>query len=191
MTAPSTGHPVAITLGVAWTIKLDPGQPTHPRLTVAATIELAALTLARVIFGVVYRTDCPQQPKIPNYLLGLALITLTASRWFIFPCDRSQPRPATPSCLQNSLKCFMSLCWIYLMVAGDVWIFSVYQPNYDPTAADGLYCNKTLYTFAFWNAIWESMKFAFLLAKFCQGLLCCVLLQEPPAAAERDFYRNV
>ncbi|XP_029931969.1 uncharacterized protein LOC115376493 isoform X3 [Myripristis murdjan] len=124
MTAPSTGHPVAITLGVAWTIKLDPGQPTHPRLTVAATIELAALTLARVIFG-------------------------------------------------------------------DVWIFSVYQPNYDPTAADGLYCNKTLYTFAFWNAIWESMKFAFLLAKFCQGLLCCVLLQEPPAAAERDFYRNV
>lgn len=74
-------------------------------------------------------------------------------------------------------------------LAGDVWVFSVYQPNYDPTAADGLYCDKTLYTFAFWNAVWETFVIVVFLAKLCKGLMCCVLMD--PAPASRDFYRNV
>ena len=73
--------------------------------------------------------------------------------------------------------------------AGDVWVFSVYQPNYDPTAADGLYCNKTLYTFAFWTAVWETFVICVMLANLCKGLLCCVMMS--PVPANRDFYGNV
>lgn len=72
---------------------------------------------------------------------------------------------------------------------GDVWVFSVYQPNYDPTAADGLYCDKTLYTFALWNAVWETFVLWFNLAKLCKGLLCWVMMS--PATANTDFYGHV
>ncbi|PWA28784.1 hypothetical protein CCH79_00012906, partial [Gambusia affinis] len=96
--------------------------------------------------------DCPQQPNIPNYLLGLALIPLLMIPFVTLP--------------------------------GDVWVFSVYQPNYDPSAADGFYCNKTLYTFAFWNAVFETFGFGVLLAKFCKGMLCYVIM----SPVDRDFY---
>lgn len=72
---------------------------------------------------------------------------------------------------------------------GDVWVFSVYQPNYDPTAADGLYCDKTLYTFALLNAVWETIVLWFNLAKLCKGLLCWVMMS--PAPANTDFYGHV
>lgn len=74
-------------------------------------------------------------------------------------------------------------------LAGDVWVFSVYRPNYDPAAADGLYCDKTLYTFALWNAVLETFVILAFLAKLCKGALCCVLMS--PAPANTDFYRNV
>lgn len=70
---------------------------------------------------------------------------------------------------------------------GAVWVFAIYQPNYDPSAADGLYCNKTLYTFAFWNAIVETFGFVVILAKLCKGLVCYVNL----SPVDADFYRNV
>lgn len=81
----------------------------------------------------------------------------------------------------DSNECFLP--------TGNVWVFSVYQPNYDPTAADGLYCDKTLYTFAFWNAVWETFVICVCLAELCKGLLCCVMLS--PAGEDRVFYRNV
>lgn len=72
---------------------------------------------------------------------------------------------------------------------GSVWVFSVYQPNYDPAAADGLYCNKTLYTFAFWNVVWEIFVIGCQLAKFCGGLMFYVVVR--PSPTNRDFYRQV
>ncbi|XP_071765221.1 transmembrane protein 272-like [Centroberyx gerrardi] len=151
------------------------------------------MTLARIIFGVVYMKDCPQQPNIPSYLLGLALMTLIMASWVILPCESSGAQPQSPpGCLKASLQVLVALCFFTWILAGDVWVFSVYQPNYDPTAADGLYCNKTLYTFAFWNAVWETLTVGTLLAKCCKGLLCCVLLQRtPPPPPNGDFNRNV
>lgn len=72
--------------------------------------------------------------------------------------------------------------------AGDVWVFSVYQPNYDPAAADGRYCNKNLYTFAFWNAVYETFAMFVVVAKFLKGMMCYVVMN--PAPANRAFYRN-
>lgn len=190
MTAPSTGHPVTITVGTVWRIQLPPPPPRPPRLSDAVTAGWAVLTLVRVIFGVVYFKECPQQPNIPNYLLGLALIPLLMIPFVTLPCesDAAQPREH-PKGLKACLLCLMGLFIYVWNLAGDVWVFSVYQPNYDPTAADGLYCDKTLYTFALWNAVFETFGILSCLAKLCKGLLCCVMMN--PAPADADFYRNV
>uniref|UniRef100_A0A3P9P213 Uncharacterized protein n=1 Tax=Poecilia reticulata TaxID=8081 RepID=A0A3P9P213_POERE len=138
--------------------------------------------------GVVYFRDCPQQPNIPNYLLGLALVPLLMIPFMTLPCEsyaaQSRERPkGFKACLEGFIGLFIFI-WFLL---GAVWVFSVYQPNYDPSAADGLYCNKTLYTFAFWNAVLETFGFGILLAKFCKGMLCYVNM----SPVDRGFYGNV
>uniref|UniRef100_A0A3Q1BWD8 Uncharacterized protein n=1 Tax=Amphiprion ocellaris TaxID=80972 RepID=A0A3Q1BWD8_AMPOC len=134
-----------------------------------------SLTVPKILsfkHSVVYFKDCPQQPNIPNYLLGLALIQLLMVSFVTLPCESEAAQ---------------LLSWPTL--SGDVWVFSVYQPNYDPTAADGLYCNKSLYTFALWNAIYETFVIGVLLAKFIKGLLCFVKMS--PVPANTDFYGQV
>ncbi|XP_076017064.1 transmembrane protein 272-like [Genypterus blacodes] len=179
------GQPTSMTVGFALRLKLDPPQVRPPRLPVSVIVWFAVINLARVIIGVVYFKECPQQPNIPNYILGLVLWSLIMIQLMSYG---SQPQPP-PSCLKACVMVMMSLfifCWI---LAGDVWVFSVYQPNYDPTAADGLYCNKTLYTFAFWNALLETFAMVAMLTKNCIGLMCCVILD--PAPTNTEFYRNV
>ena len=67
--------------------------------------------------------------------------------------------------------------------AGNMWVFSVYQPNYNAAAADGLYCNKTLYTFAFWTAVWETCSIVFSLCHICRGWLCKISIQPAPVGS--------
>ncbi|XP_041821426.1 transmembrane protein 272-like isoform X2 [Chelmon rostratus] len=190
MTAPPTGRPVAITVGAIWRFHLKPPPPRPPRLSDAVTAGWVVLTLARVIYGVAYFNECPQQPNIPNYLLGLALIPLLMIPFVTLPCESEAAQPQEhPKGLKACLLCLIGLFIFMWNLAGGVLVFSVYQPNYDPTAADGLYCDKTLYTFAFWNAVWETLGICFHLAKLCKGLLCCVMVN--PAPANGDFYSNV
>uniref|UniRef100_A0A3B4WHG2 Uncharacterized protein n=1 Tax=Seriola lalandi dorsalis TaxID=1841481 RepID=A0A3B4WHG2_SERLL len=123
--------------------------------------------------GVVYFKDCPQQPNIPSYLLGLALIPLLMIPFVTLPCESHAAQPQEhPKGCKACVLCLISLFIYTWILAGDVWVFSIYQPNYDPTAADGLYCSKTLYTFAFWNAMWETLVIWVELARLCRGLLC-------------------
>ncbi|KAM4564168.1 transmembrane protein 272-like [Fundulus diaphanus] len=171
-----------------WKLHLTPPPPRPPRLSAGAAVTWAVLTVARVIFGAVYLRDCPQQPNIPNYLLGLALICLLMISFVTLPCesDAAHPRerPRGFKACMESLLCLFLVIWNLL---GVVWVFSIYQPNYDPSAADGLYCNKTLYTFAFWNALLEMFVFGVLLANFCKGMLCYVNI----SPVDPDFYSNV
>ncbi|GLD53804.1 transmembrane protein 272-like isoform X1 [Lates japonicus] len=157
---------------------------------VAVTVAFVILTLARIIFGVVYFKDCPQQPNIPNFLLGLALIPVLMIPFVILPCETeaAQPQEYPTGCKACLLFLISLFIWIWIL-AGIVWVFSIYQPNYDPTAVDGLYCNKTLYTFAFWNAVYEIYGIWVVLAKLCKGLLCYVIAR--PAPTNRDFYGHV
>ncbi|KAM6894336.1 transmembrane protein 272-like [Lycodopsis pacificus] len=151
---------------------------------------MAVVILARVIFGVVYLKDCPQQPNIPNYLLGLALIWLLMIPFVTLPCESDAAQPQElPRGFKACLLCSLGLSLCSWILAGDVWVFSVYQPNYDPAAADGLYCNKTLYTFAFWNAVWETFVISVHLARRCKTLMCYVMMS--PVPTSRDFDGNV
>eukprot|EP00064_Thunnus_orientalis_P020734 superscaffoldBa00005874_g20879 len=190
MAAPSARRPMTVTTGIVWKFQLDPPPPKPPTLTVAATVGAAVVILTRTIFGVVYFNDCPQQPNIPNYLLGMALIPLIMVQFVTFPCERDAPQPyQRPGVLKACLHFLAAVSIPMWILAGDIWIFSIYQPNYDPAAADGLYCNKTLYTFAFWNAVWETFVMFAFLVKLCKGLLCYVIMS--PAPTHREFYGNV
>ncbi|KAM7366339.1 hypothetical protein PAMP_015787 [Pampus punctatissimus] len=71
MAAPSAHQLVTINVGVVWRLQLDPRPPKPQKLS-----------------GVVYFKDCPQQPNIPNYLLGLALIHLLMVLHMNLPHER-------------------------------------------------------------------------------------------------------
>lgn len=69
--------------------------------------------------GVSYFNDCPQQPHIPNYLLGLALITLLTVPFFTLPWESSPARPHDPpKSFESCLMCLISLFSITWLVAG-------------------------------------------------------------------------
>lgn len=102
-----------------------------------------ALPIAEVSIGAVFLYDCPKQPYIPIYLLVSGVFTLVLDVVAWCPCLKI-------------LKCVCALYVWYLLVglflfcwfiAGSVWIYSVYPPDY--TGTD--YCDKTLYLFAFWT----------------------------------------
>lgn len=69
--------------------------------------------------GVSYFKDCPQQPNIPNYLLGLVLISLLTHPLFTTAFGRrSRHPPQPPSCFKSCLKCLLSLVGITWLLAG-------------------------------------------------------------------------
>ncbi|KAM9424144.1 transmembrane protein 272-like isoform 1-T1 [Pholidichthys leucotaenia] len=178
MSAPPSGHPVAITIGTVWRFDVNPSPPTQLQLPVEAVIAWVVLALARVIFGTVYFRDCPQQPYIPIYLLGMALGAMWRLGLVTFPSVRHRPRELRG--FRAFLTCLLDLYISIMFLAGTWWVFSVYQPNYDPTAADGLYCNKTLYTFAFWNVVFEIFGLAVAVVTVCKGMLCYVIMTPAP-----------
>ncbi|XP_069575040.1 transmembrane protein 272-like isoform X1 [Brachyistius frenatus] len=190
MAAPSAGQSVTITVGTVWTLQVKPPSQRPQRIPIAVVVLWVVLSTSRVLFGFVYFQDCPQQPNIPVYLLGLGLMPLIVLPFVTLPCEsdpaqRRQLASGFAGCLLGLIGLFPFM-WI---LAGDVWVFSVYQPNYDPSAADGLYCNKTLYTFAFWNAAYDTFGIGVLLAGLCKRLLCFVTMR--PARTNTDFYGHV
>ncbi|KAG7262399.1 hypothetical protein CRUP_024067 [Coryphaenoides rupestris] len=128
-----------------------------------------------VVLCAVYLDSCPRQPYIPIYLVVVGVCGLMLSLLSCLPCSQQSEddQPATPlnriCATWNSLTSFFLFCWF---IAGNVWIYSIYEPNYDrnSTAVDP-YCDRTLYLFAFWTTTLVYI----LLALFMFGG-CCVLL---------------
>lgn len=55
---------------------------------------------------------------------------------------------------------------------GNVWIYSIYEPNYNKnTTSVDMYCDRTLYLFAFWST---TLVYILLGLFFVVG--CCVLV---------------
>ncbi|XP_075884468.1 transmembrane protein 272-like isoform X2 [Nelusetta ayraudi] len=162
----------------------------RPHCLVASAVLHCVLNVSRLYFGVSYFKDCPQQPNIPNYLLGLVLISLLTHPLFTTAFGRrSRHPPQPPSCFKSCLKCLLSLVGITWLLAGDVWVFSVYQPNYAPAAVSGRYCNKNLYMFAFWNAAFETWGIFYFVTCTLKVRLCYVWMNPAPAATA--FQMNV
>ncbi|KAJ8281960.1 hypothetical protein COCON_G00044790 [Conger conger] len=99
------------------------------------------------IVGALHLDDCPQQPYIPIYLGVGGLLILAARLPYLKCCERrADEQPALRS-ISNVCKVLLFLILFCWFLAGSVWVYSIYPPNYD---SSGVYCAKTLYLFSFW-----------------------------------------
>ncbi|GAA6216340.1 transmembrane protein 272-like [Lates japonicus] len=109
--------------------------------------------IAQVVVGAVYSSDCPRQPLIPVYLIvmggGILLF------WCCGKC--------------NMIFCYViSLFYFCWFIAGNVWIYSIYEPNYNKSSTQvSPYCNKTLYLFAFWTTNLTYILLGVILFSWC------------------------
>lgn len=59
---------------------------------------------------------------------------------------------------------------------GNVWIYSIYEPNYNKNATSAEpYCDKTLYLFAFWTTTLVYILLGVFLVGSCCVLVCFYL----------------
>ncbi|XP_043928229.1 transmembrane protein 272-like [Protopterus annectens] len=106
------------------------------------------LALTTLVIGSVYLNECTKQRMIPIYLIVMGCVTIV---YIIFNVIMK-----SVSCVENNedwlpgdvikgIIIFFQFSWF---IAGSVWIFSTFQPNYnDPKSGD--YCHKVVYLYAF------------------------------------------
>ncbi|KAL6118539.1 uncharacterized protein ACO6RY_03325 [Pungitius sinensis] len=151
-------------------------QPSTPVL-VCSKLGICILPVAQIAIGAVHLEDCPLQRYIPIYLIVSGVFGLVLAGLSCLPCTKSpdggtEDGPSTPLsrlCVAwNSLTSLFLFCWF---IAGNVWIYSIYEPNYTRNSTNPQpYCDKTLYLFAFWT----TTLIYILLGLFLLGG-CCVL----------------
>nr|XP_061810859.1 transmembrane protein 272-like [Nerophis lumbriciformis] len=120
---------------------------------VAAKVLLCIIPIAQIAMGAVHLSDCPLQDYIPIYLIVVGIFLILLVLFIGLPCAR-EPKDGSPNSLYRlsigwtSLLVVFLICWF---VAGNVWIYSIYKPNYIKNITDARHCDKELYLFAFWT----------------------------------------
>ncbi|XP_070849732.1 transmembrane protein 272-like [Chaetodon trifascialis] len=149
----------------------SPPQPPGPVLACSKVV-LCAMPIAEIAIGSVYLHDCPQEDHIPIYLIVVGVFSLALTLLSCLPCARESKdgNPLSRVCaVWNSFASLFLFCWF---IAGNVWIYSIYQPNYNKnTTSMEPYCDKTLYLFAFWTT---TLTYIFLVSALV--ISCCVLV---------------
>ncbi|MCI4394120.1 hypothetical protein PGIGA_G00165200 [Pangasianodon gigas] len=147
-----------------------------PSLPVLITSKLVAIALpvAQLVIGVLYLEACPHQPLIPIYLLVSGVFALVLVLLSCLPCTQEEENGggaiSTLCTTWNSLITLFLFCWF---IAGNVWVYSIYEPNYDPHTPS--YCAKTLYLFAFWTITLVYIIIGLIITAGCCVMVCtCV-----------------
>ncbi|XP_078526253.1 transmembrane protein 272-like [Lissotriton helveticus] len=136
-------------------------------MSVSGTVITAVMSFASITVGSVFFHDCPAQYLIPYYLIisGVASFLLLIPS--ILPCRNREE----PSILINAFHSIFGLFQLAFFIAGNVWIYSIYAPNYtDRTAAN--YCHKRLYLYAFWITTLVYIFLGLFIVIGCSMLLC-------------------
>ncbi|XP_078132435.1 transmembrane protein 272 isoform X2 [Sander vitreus] len=130
------------------------------------------------ILGAVHLDDCPRQRYIPIYLIVVGVFGLVLAVLSCLPCaqktEDSAPNPLSQVCTAwNSLTSSFLFGWF---IAGNVWIYSIYEPNYNKNTTNvDPYCDRTLYLFAFWTTTLVYILLGLFLVGGC-CVLCCFCL---------------
>jgi len=153
--------------------------------TIGCTICLGlsiALPVACIVIGVKYKNDCPRQRLIPIYLIVMgAFGTVRHFLGMHSQCKRrnqqndgdSSDEANKKTFLERLIDCFL-VAWF---IAGNVWIYSIYEPSYNKFTDPLDYCDETLYLFSFWL-----MTASYI----CIALLCCCMCCMACTAAFSD-----
>ncbi|XP_037391488.1 transmembrane protein 272-like [Pygocentrus nattereri] len=142
---------------------------------------LVAVPIIQIAISVVYLHDCPQQTYIPLYMIVSGVFGLLLGILSCLSCPKPNHNGGlyvlTYLCsVWNSLVTLFLFCWL---IAGSVWIYSIYPANYNKTRTGQPYCNKTLYLSAFWTTTLVYILLAGLMVGvFCVVLCMCCSKQE-------------
>ncbi|KAL6464146.1 hypothetical protein MHYP_G00285370 [Metynnis hypsauchen] len=160
-------------------------KPSSPVLIISKLIAIA-LPIAQLAIGGLYLHECPVQPYIPIYLLVSGAFSVVLAVLSCLPCTQ-EPEDGSQSALSsictawNSLVTLFLFCWF---IAGNVWIYSAYQPSYDPTSSN--YCAKVLYLFSFWTTTLVYILLGAALVMGCCGLLCMCVCGRSNLSSDSD-----
>ncbi|XP_028331046.1 uncharacterized protein LOC114480824 [Gouania willdenowi] len=155
--------------------------PPQLPVPVLASVKVvfSAIPIAQIAIGSLYLGDCPRNQHIPIYLIVVGVFGLLLNALSCLPCTReskeANPSPLSRVCrVWNTLTSFFLFCWF---ITGNVWIYSIYQPEYNRNTTDiSLYCNKTLYLFAFWITTLIYILLALAMVGACCVVICKFLL---------------
>ncbi|XP_060886916.1 transmembrane protein 272-like isoform X1 [Labrus mixtus] len=138
-------------------------RPPKPHAPISSCFQaiVCVLPFAQLLIGAKYQFDCPAQRYIPIYLLVAGVVTLLLAMLSICPCTAGFGNHS------KTWSCFVSVFFFCWFIAGNVWIYSIYEPNYNKTAPINTYCNKTLYLFAFWTTNANYILLGLLLVSSC------------------------
>ncbi|XP_071316100.1 transmembrane protein 272-like [Trachinotus anak] len=127
----------------------------YPTVIVVSNVVIFFIMLiVQLTVGAVFYSDCPRQPLIPVYLVVTGVILLLGC------CVKC-------NIIFRYLVSLFFFCWF---IAGNVWIYSIYEPNYNKnTTQVSPYCNKTLYMVAFWTT---NLTYVLLCMNFLSWFCC-------------------
>ncbi|XP_063054123.1 transmembrane protein 272-like [Engraulis encrasicolus] len=151
-------------------------KPNTPTVVISKLI-MMAIPIAEVVIGSMYLESCPVQKFIPIYLVVKGTFTVSLTLLSCLPCTQA-PEDGSQTTLSSVWRSVSYIVFLFLFcwfIAGNVWIYANYGPNYDnPAAAD--YCHKTLYLFAFWvTTLFYIMFGVSFCSACCRG--CCVAMK--------------
>ncbi|XP_036381388.1 transmembrane protein 272-like [Megalops cyprinoides] len=164
----------------------QPPKASTPVLVISKLI-VVAIPITQIVLGVTYMNQCTQQTFIPIYLVVMGVCTIALTLLSCLPCaqetEDADQGPFSSLCTAwNSLMSLFIFCWF---IAGNVWIYSIYPPNYDNPFE--LYCNKTLYLFAFWTTTLVYILVGVLMTVGCCVLICmCLFGRGGPGSGYSD-----
>ncbi|KAF5304276.1 hypothetical protein FQA39_LY09803 [Lamprigera yunnana] len=114
----------------------QPKEITYTKCSMFLVVVLS-LNIAVLVVGVIKKDDCPIQDKIPLYLIVVGSMGLLSK--FLSLVNRY-----LEWCLVYVLMFVLYLFEFIWVILGSVWIYSIYQPNFDPSA--GEYCDESTYS---------------------------------------------
>ncbi|XP_051781190.1 transmembrane protein 272-like [Erpetoichthys calabaricus] len=163
----------------------------HPAGSWLCRMIMCALPVAQITIGSIYLNSCPVQHYIPIYLIVSGVFSLVMDFLSFFHLGKEAEEVGSNarggSTMGNGLLSLFMFCWF---ITGNVWIYSIYQPNYDEQSGDP-YCNKTLYLFAFWSTTVVYIGLGILLLVGCCFLLCaCIIGANQPNSDDVEGGQN-
>uniref|UniRef100_A0AAZ3R996 Uncharacterized protein n=1 Tax=Oncorhynchus tshawytscha TaxID=74940 RepID=A0AAZ3R996_ONCTS len=152
--------------------------PSKPTISGISKLLACVIPIAQITIGAVYLYDCPRQHYIPIYLVVMGATGLALALLSCIPCAQDSDDMA-PNLLNHLCTTWSTLASLFLFcwfISGNVWIYSIYQPNFNQTLTEDPYCNKTLYLFAFWTTTLAYVELGLLLLGGCCMLVCAFIL---------------
>ncbi|XP_048751354.2 transmembrane protein 272-like isoform X1 [Ostrea edulis] len=118
-------------------------------------ILILAVPVANIVIGALYLDKCPIQRYIPIYMIVSGAVGIVYNVFGILKkmAKRSEDEDTEerPGTFTSVCSCVFGCFLFAWFIAGNVWIYSIYDEWSSDPASGIKYCHPTCYLFAFWT----------------------------------------